>query len=130
MLGFCRLDAISLQHSRPARVLHSLMGLVLCAASAQYIQSMLLQRGSQTALLPLPVDIGLTAAAKLGSSMLLFGITFTGERCTAALSLSLFSFAMPSCLPLQQAQHSQSGLASQRGCVSFAFGNSPCEGWV
>ena len=55
--------------------------------SAQYIQSMLLQRGSQTALLPLPVDIGLTAAAKLGSSMLLFAITFTGQLCTAALCL-------------------------------------------
>lgn len=68
-------------------MLQDLTGLVSHTVSAQYIQSMLLQRGSQTALLPLPVDMGLTAAAKLGSSMLLFAITFTGQLCTAALCL-------------------------------------------
>lgn len=55
------------------------------AVSAQYIQSMLLQRGSKTALLPLPVDIGLTAASKLGSCMLEFAVILTGQHHTDPL---------------------------------------------
>ena len=61
------------------------------AVSAQYIQSMLLQRGSKTALLPLPLDIGLTAAAKLGSSMLEFAVLFTGQHFSSAI----FASALP-----------------------------------
>ena len=55
------------------------------AVSAQYIQSMLLQRGSKTALLPLPVDVGLTAASKLGSCMLEFAVILTGTPHTKSL---------------------------------------------
>ncbi len=67
------------------------MGLMcdaVLAVSAQYIQSMLLQRGSKTALLPLPLDIGLTAAAKLGSSMLEFAVVFTGQHFSSAILAS------------------------------------------
>ena len=67
------------------------MGLMcgaVLAVSAQYIQSMLLQRGSKTALLPLPLDIGLTAAAKLGSSMLEFAVLFTGQHFSSAIFAS------------------------------------------
>ncbi len=58
--------------------LQGLTCVVWPAVSAQYIQSMLLQRGSKTALLPLPVDISLTAASKLGSCMLEFAVLLTG----------------------------------------------------
>ena len=68
--------------------LSGLMCGAVLAVSAQYIQSMLLQRGSRTALLPLPMDIGLTAAAKLGSSMLEFAVVLTGQRCVTALLAS------------------------------------------
>ena len=67
------------------------MGLMcdaVLAVSAQYIQSMLLQRGSKTALLPLPLDIGLTAAAKLGSSMLEFAVLFKGQHFSSAIVAS------------------------------------------
>ncbi len=61
------------------------------AVSAQYIQSMLLQRGSKTALLPLPVDIGLTAASKLGSCMLEFAVILTGLHHAESSVQSTFS---------------------------------------
>lgn len=66
--------------------LQGLMCVVWPAVSAQYIQSMLLQRGSKTALLPLPVDVGLTAAAKLGSCMLEFAVVLTGLRQVPAVA--------------------------------------------
>ena len=68
-----------------SRCIPALICADVLAVSAQYIQSMLLQRGSKTALLPLPVDVGLTAAAKLGSSMLEFAVLLTGQCCSSTL---------------------------------------------